>query len=566
MCGIWTYFIKQHLGLSEEDLGKMFPVFMNTKGRGPDNHDFKVVEDKFALGFHRLAIIDPTNDGDQPFKFYDASTDTNYYCICNGEIYNAEKLKLDYESDKSYQNKYVFKSKSDCEVLIPLYIKYKQKIFEHLDGVFSFVIIILKDHQYDVFAGRDPFGVRPSFIGYNEKNGNVGISSEMKSLIGLFERIEPFTPGHYLTFNNHDKEEFKYNQYHSYDYKYQLEFNRKEVCKLIRAKLEDAVRKRLISDRPVCALLSGGLDSSSVCAIASKMLKEQGKKLYTFSIGMKGSPDLKFAQEVADFIGSEHTNVIVTNEICLNNKVNTIWATESFDNTTTRASNFQYLISEYISKNTDFKVVLSGDGSDELTSGYLYNYNAPTFEELHIEAIRKLKEIYLYDGLRADRATSIHGLELRVPFLDLEFVRYYLSINSEFRKPTKEHMEKSLLRESLVGYLPESVLFRQKEAFSDGTTPIEDAWHTTGKKNADAKFTDEEFNKLSQKYSHCKPRNKEELEYRIIFDNHGFGKHDNVIPEFWQFEWTDSDDPSARTIKDIHNSTLSVLESKSISK
>ena len=564
MCGIWAYFIKQHLELSEAELGKMFPVFMNTKGRGPDNHDFKVIEDKFILGFHRLAIMDPTNEGDQPFKFYDATTNTNYYCICNGEIYNAEKLKSDYENDNTHQNKYEFKSKSDCEVLIPLYIKYKEKILEHLDGVFSLIIITLKDHDYHVFACRDPFGVRPSFIGYDEKNGNLAISSEMKSLLGLFKRIEPFKPGHYLTFSNCGKEDFHYQQYHNYDYKYQLEFDRKETCRQIRLKLENAVKKRLISDRPVCALLSGGLDSSAVCAIASKILKEQGKKLYTFSIGMKGSPDLTFAQKVANFIGSEHTSIYVTNEICLNNKVNTIWATESFDNTTTRASNFQYLISEYIKKNTDFKVVLSGDGSDELTSGYLYNFNAPSFEKLHIEAVRKLKEIYLYDGLRADRATSIHGLEIRVPFLDLEFVDYYLSINPEFRKPTKEFMEKSLLRESLVGYLPEEVLFRQKEAFSDGTTPIEDAWHTTGKKDAEEKFTDTEFVELSKKYLHCQPRNKEELEYREIFDNFGFGKHDNVIPEFWPFEWTDTDDPSARTIKELHNSNVN-NESKSIS-
>lgn len=539
MCGIWVYLLKDNDEI--KDFNELYNKFYTMTGRGPDNFVFKYIKDKFIIGFHRLKIMDLSEDGNQPFEF--KKDNIQYYSVCNGEIYNAQDLK-----DNELQD-YNFKSRSDCEVLIPLYLKYGLKMCDYLDGVFTFAIIKLVGSSYEVVASRDRIGVRPGFIGYNNDNNSICISSEIKGLTGIFDNIDVFGPGKYLLFNNNPNDKYNYISY--YDYKYRIIDNTEEIyMKNIKNLLIESVKKRLISDKPVCALLSGGLDSSLICSIASKLLKKMGRKLYTFSIGMEGSPDVVYAQKVANYIGSKHTVVRINNEEALDAIKNVVWATETFDITTIRASTGQYLISKYIAENTDFKVVLSGDGSDELTSGYLYNFNAPSLEALHDEAVRRIKEIHLYDGLRADRATSIHGLELRVPFLDHTFVDYYLSINPKYRELNEDRMEKYLLRKSFEGYLPEVVLWRQKEAFSDGISSSDDSWYTTIQKYTKIIIKDKDMKNI--KYRHCIPKTKESLYFRNLFNKLFSDKYCNVIPEIWMPMWTDTDDPSARTIKNIY--------------
>lgn len=548
MCGIWAYLInKENESVGELNMSNLFDKFMTISGRGPDNLSFSNNNDSFLLGFHRLSIMDVSLNGNQPFTYKQG--DLTYICICNGEIYNSAELK----SNILENNKYTFESESDCEVLIPLFIFYAEKMVHMLKGVFAFIILkVDSNNNYSAFICRDRIGVRPLFIGRNKDNKNIGICSEMKGLTDIFDWVHVFTPGSYLSL---DSNSYNYEPpYQYYEYKYKLgksdiQENR-EIY--VRDAFINSVKKRLISDRPVCALLSGGLDSSLVCSVASKLMKDNNMKLYTYSIGMAGSTDEYYAKKVADFIGSEHTVVNITNEEALSAIKDVIWATETFDITTIRASTGQYLISKYISENSDFKVVLSGDGSDEVASGYIYNYLAPSEEDLHKEAVKRVKEIHLYDGLRADRATSIHGLELRVPFLDADFVDLYLSIDPTFRMPDKDHMEKHLLRSAFKGYLPEEVLWRKKEAFSDGISSEEDSWHKTLNNFVDKFVSDEEFNNNHFKYEHCTPQTKESYFYRKIFDELLGDKYCNVIPEIWMPNWSKVADPSARELKNIY--------------
>lgn len=546
MCAIWIYLIKDDDNIDGKDLNDIYKKFQSLSGRGPDNYNFSVIDNKIIIGFHRLSIMDVSKKGNQPFRYL--NDETEYICICNGEIYNADKIKKEL--------KYDFTSFSDCEVLIPLYLKYGKNMYKYLDGVFSFVIVELKNNYYNVLACRDRIGVRPAFIGYNNNNGSLAISSEVKGLLNLFDNIEVFPPGKYLNFSSTCDTTFTYETYYEFKYKYnKLPFS-SNILLDIKNKFTDAVRKRLITDRPLCALLSGGLDSSLVCSIASRLLKECGQKLYTFSIGMPGSPDNMYAKKVADFIGSVHTVVNINNAEALSAIKDVVWATETFDITTIRASTGQYLISKYISENTNFKVVLSGDGSDELTSGYLYNYNCPNHDDLHNEAVKRIKEIHLYDSLRADRATCIHGLELRVPFLDYKFIDYYLSINPELRQPTSDCMEKYLLRKSFEGYLPNEVLWRQKEAFSDGISSQEDSWYKTIQNHVENRFSEKDLLEAKINFSHCSPTTKESLYFRNMFNKLFGNKYSNVIPNMWMPMWSNTDDPSARTIKNIYKNNI----------
>ena len=427
-------------------------------------------------------------------------------------------------------------------------------------GEFAFCIICLdSSNNYTAYICRDRIGVRPLFYGTNDCDSNIGICSEAKGLINIFDHINVFKPGTYNIFNS--RSEFNLKKCKYYHYKYQLSNQVTEHrYKYIQEHLTNAVKERLISDRPICALLSGGLDSSLVCSIASQILKENGKKLYTFSIGLPGGTDADYAKKVSEFIGSEHTVVEISNLQALAALKDVIWATETFDITTIRASTGQYLISKYISENTDFKVVLSGDGSDEVASGYIYNYLAPNLEDLHNEAIKRVEEIHLYDGLRADRATSIHGLELRVPFLESNFVDMYLSIDPKYRIPTKDRMEKYLLRKSFEGYLPEEVLWRKKEAFSDGISSEEDSWHSIIDSFVNKLVSDDEFEQNHQKYTHCTPKTKEAYFYRKIFDELFGDKYCNLIPEFWMPNWSDASDPSARELTNLYSNNFEDLK------
>ena len=547
MCGIWAYFLKKGFK-GEIDIDKLFSKFKTIYGRGPDNLNFNYYKDLFFLGFHRLSIMDTSSNGNQPFSYiYEEKT---YICVCNGEIYNAEQLK---EGINSSHLNYEWTSGSDCEVLIPLYILYGSEMVNQLRGVFALNITIIDaDNNYDTFICRDRIGVRPLFIGLNNGDSNVGFCSEAKGLTDIFDKVEVFRPGCHVIYHSEQGFLEPFINYYNYEYKLAEQSIQDNRIHYIRDMFTKAVNKRLISDRPVCALLSGGLDSSLVCSVACRLLKESEIDLYTYSIGMENSTDEMYAKKVANFIGSKHTVVNITNEQALMALKEVIWATETFDITTIRASTGQYLISKYISENSDFKVVLSGDGSDEVASGYIYNYLAPSNDDLHKEAIKRVKEIHLYDGLRADRATSIHGLELRVPFLDSEFVDLYLSIDPKYRMPNKDHMEKHLLRSAFEGYLPEEVLWRKKEAFSDGISSENDSWHSVISKFVDKFVTDDDFELNSIKYLHCTPKTKEAYFYRKIFDELFGDKYSNVIPAMWMPNWSNATDPSARELKNIY--------------
>jgi len=552
MCGIWAYLTEK----DDIDFDKIFKNFNNISGRGPDNMNFLSVKNKYMLGFTRLSIMDPSPRGNQPFEFYE--DDIKYTCICNGEIYNADELKTSID--------YNFSSSSDCEVLIPLYLKYKTDMISKLDGVFSFIIIKETNDETEYFIVRDRIGVRPLYVGVDEL-GQYIFASELKAMKDIAVHAEQFSPGTYsLIKRNHVNKETKEEKNTYYDVTSNLELkwlktyqqDEEKIMEFIRNKLTAAVKKRLISDRPVCALLSGGLDSSLVCSIASKLLKEKGIPLYTFSIGIPGSPDNVYAQKVADYIGSIHRVVNITSEDALNALKDVIWATETFDITTVRASTGQYLVSKYIAENTDFKVVLSGDGSDEVTSGYLENFLAPNLEDLHSHAIDRIKNIHYYDVLRADRATSIHGLELRVPFLDVSFVDFYLQIDPKLRQPIKgKQCEKYLLRKAFENdYLPDEVLWRQKEAFSDGISSQENSWHSIIQNMCDKLITDEEL--ANNNFKTCKPKSKEAYYYRQVFTSMYGNNFGSIIPEFWMPKWSNTTDPSARSLKVYSTDNLQV--------
>ena len=549
MCGIWAYLLHKNIELNHD---KILNNFMNIKGRGPDSLKLIHYKNKYMIGFHRLSIMDVSSNGNQPFEYYDESTDTKYTCVCNGEIYNASNIVA------GLGNEYNFISSSDCETLIPLYIKYKEDMVKYLDGVFSIIIIIEKDNNVEYFIVRDRIGVRPLYIG-KDTNNNFIFSSELKGMKDIAVSSEQFNPGTYKMIsyseNNYNVRTETYFTPKKYlDIKDYMGINKlNNIYENIRYTLTESVKKRLMSDRPVCALLSGGLDSSLVCSIASKLLKETGQKLYTYSIGIPGSPDNKYAKIVADYIGSEHTVINLNQEDAITALKEVIWATETYDITTVRASTGQYLVSKYIAENTNFKVVLSGDGSDEVTNGYLENFLAPDKEALHKHAIKRISEIHYYDVLRADRATSIHGLELRVPFLDVSFVDFYMSIDPVLKLPNPNRCEKYLLREAFsTDYLPKEILWSQKEAFSDGISSKENSWHSIIKTVCDEIISDDDLTNAKTTFNYCSPISKESYYFRQLFTEMYGKQFDNTIPGFWMPEWSSTDDPSARSL-DIYS-------------
>ena len=544
MCGIWLLLSRKDTIL---ELEKYQNNFKNIEGRGPDESVLEKVNNENSenviLGFHRLSI-NGIELGNQPFNI--ETRYNNYYLICNGEIYNYKKLAADFDIE--------LKTKSDCEVILPLYMKVGiDRLVNLLDGVFAFSIITIDKSNNSVLVetARDRIGVRPIFYGVSKENTYTYICSEMKGISNLAEKVYVFPPGSIMSskLNKLNVIENKVKRYYDFNYiDRHVETNENDMLSLIRIYFEKSIKKRLMSDRPIGSLLSGGLDSSLVSAVVSKMLR---KKIKTFSIFMPGGTDKHFSDMVSKHINSDHYNIELTKQDFLDAIEETIWAIESYDITTVRASVGQFLVSKFISEETNIKVVMSGDGSDELCSGYIYNYNAPSLEDLHKEAELRLKEIHLYDGLRADRATSYHGLELRVPFLDYEFVDMYMKINEKLRIPLEDRMEKYLLRKAFENenLLPNDVLWRKKEAFSDGVSSIEESWHTTIKKYISTKISDEEFNKNKDKFEHCKPETKEAYYYRKIFCEK-FGDHNSeVIPKFWLPNWSDGlKEPSAREL------------------
>ena len=516
------------MGFEKKDVTReeLLPFFDRTKSRGPDMS--RVVETPTGwLCFHRLAIMGLTPEGMQPFRL---GAD---YLVCNGEIYGFRPLK------RQLQEKgYTFQSGSDCEILLPLYREYGLDMFARLDAEFA---LVLYDGRTDsLIAARDPIGIRPLFYGY-DRSGGIVFASEAKNLVGLCREIRPFPPGHYYaggTFVRYA------------DFTTVSEYCRDDLetaCKNIRDKLIAGVDKRLDADAPLGFLLSGGLDSSLVCAISSVVL---GKKIRTFAIGMdKDAIDLKYAREAADYIGADHTEVYMTREEVLATLDELIALLGTWDITTIRASMGMYLCCKAIHEKTDIRVLLTGEISDELF-GYKYTDFAPSGEEFQKEAKKRVDELYMYDVLRADRCISVNSLEARVPFGDLDFVKYVMSLDPEMKRNTYG-MGKYLLRHAFEKdrLLPEGILWRQKAAFSDavGHSMVDDL-----KAYAQEKYTDGAFEALRHKYDyHCPPFTKESLLYREIFEKHYPGQA-AMIRDFWMpnKSWAgcDVDDPSARAL------------------
>lgn len=506
--------------------------FFKTKSRGPDMS--RIIDTPAGrLGFHRLAIMDVHESGMQPFCL------NGSYLVCNGEIYGFRSLK------ESLSSEYSFKSDSDCEILLPLYEKYGFGMFNMLDA--EFALIIYDRFSNSFVAARDPIGIRPLYYGKSKYGGGMIFASEAKNLVGLTDRIIPFPPGHYYA-------DGKFVCYCDIAGRREPAADDIDtVCRNIREKLTAGIEKRLDSDVPVGFLLSGGLDSSIVCSVSSKLLS---KPIKTFAIGMEGDAiDLKYAKQVADFIGSDHTEVIISSDDVISSIEKVVYLLGTYDITTIRASIGMYLVCKAIHETTDIRVLLTGEISDELF-GYKYTDFAPDAESFQCEAEKRLRELHMYDVLRADRCISVNSLEARVPFGDLDFVKYVMSIPAEM-KMNKYGIGKYLLRRAFDGgYLPDSILWREKAAFSDavGHSLVDDI-----KEYADSLYTDEEFELKSSKYTFAAPFTKESLLYREIFEKYYPGQAE-MVAGFWMpnrnWDGCNVNDPSARVLSNYGNSGM----------
>lgn len=504
--------------------------FETTISRGPD--DSRVIDTgKGYLGFHRLAIMGLNSAGMQPFQL-DSS-----FCVCNGEIYGFEKIK------EELSKKYSFKSDSDCEILLPLYKEYGTDMFAMLDA--EFVCIIYDGDSKEYIAARDPIGIRPMYYGYDRQK-TIVFASEPKNLVGIVDKIMPFPPGHYYK----NGEFICYCDIAAVDEVCQDDLE--TVCENIHKKLVLGVEKRLVADAKVGFLLSGGLDSSLVCAIAAKKSKSPIK---TFAIGMsEDAIDLKYAKQVADYIGSNHTEVYMTPDEVISSLKTVIHLLGTFDITTIRASIGMYLICKAIHEKTDIRVLLTGEISDELF-GYKYTDFAPSAEEFQLESQKRIRELHMYDVLRADRCISVNSLEARVPFGDIDFVKYVMSIDPEL-KMNRYGKGKYLLRHAFEegGYLPDTILWREKAAFSDA---VGHSMVDYLKAYAETVYTDAEFQEKCEKYSHAKPFTKESLLYREIFEEYYPGQSRMII-DFWmpnkEWDGCNVNDPSARVLANYGDS------------
>lgn len=501
-----------------------------TVSRGPD--DQRIVElNGGVMGFQRLSIMGLTPEGMQPF-FFDGN-----YSVCNGEIYGFKKQR-----QALIEKGYSFVSDSDCEILLPMYKEYGTDMFRLLDAEFACVIY---DGRADEFiAARDPIGIRPLYYGY-DGDGQIIFASEAKNLVKFCEKIMPFPPGHYWK----NGEFTCYCDITAVDSV--IRDDMETVCRNIREKLVAGVEKRLAADAKVGFLLSGGLDSSLVCSIAQSRSETPIK---TFAIGMSTDAiDLKYAREVADYIGSDHTEVIITKEDVLDALETVVKLLGTYDITTIRASMGMYLLCKAIHEQTDIRVLLTGEISDELF-GYKYTDFAPSAQEFQKESVKRVSELHMYDVLRADRCISSNSLEARVPFGDLDFVKYVMAVDPEM-KLNKYNKGKYLLRHAFEGnYLPHSILYREKAAFSDA---VGHSMVDYLKEYAESRYTQEEYGEGIKKYDHARPFTKESLLYRDIFEKFYPGQSEMVV-DFWMpnKEWNgcNVNDPSARVLSNYGES------------
>jgi asparagine synthase (glutamine-hydrolysing) len=544
MCGIFA------LLNSRYNQGAIYPYFKKGCRRGPEFSTIGEEGMKVIMGFHRLAINGLNSESNQPIRIGDI------VLICNGEIYNYKEL---YELLGDTVNP---TTASDCEIIVHLYMQYgMEHTLSVLDGEFAFVLLDQSAHLPHslVYIARDPFGVRPLYI--SNVGSGVGFASEMKMLAGhapeggaLEGCVSHFAPGYVSTY------ELSTGIHPTWTLASNVPFflprpvsvfSHADPRLAIFTKLENAVRKRVNNtERPVACLLSGGLDSSLIASISASMVQVP---IETYSIGLSGSEDLAYARKVADHIGSKHTEIVLSENDFLTAIPEVIEAIESYDTTTVRASIGNYLLGKYIAANSDCKVILNGDGADEVAGGYLYMHACPNALEFDRETRRLLREIHKYDVLRSDKSIASHGLEPRTPFLDRDFVDTYLSIPPEQRfHPGKGTQEKYLLREAFSGkrvpdgsrtYLPDEVLWRRKEAFSDGVSKTTRSLYEIIQEHVETL----EGGKVN--VSNVPPITREQHYYRSIFERLYEGQG-NIISHFWMPKYVDATDASARTIVD----------------
>lgn len=539
MCGIWVC-------VGDCDVRMSPRQYEALQKRGPDDTKILSLADAI-MAFHRLAIRDPRPEGMQPFVRGDC------VLVCNGEIYNYDELLERFPALRSD-----LVSHSDCEIILALYLylgRSMEAVLDHIRGEFSLVLLEMEADTETLrhgYAARDPYGVRPLFIGTGKDR--LVLSSLLQGLVGL---VQPSTarqlePGHLLCFGK-DGETRWQRQYHAPRIFVLSSRDERSCYREVCDRLIEAVRRRMISDRPIGALLSGGLDSSLVVAIVHRIL---GIPVRTFTIGLDGceSTDIGFAQDVVEHLGlgSAATIVRLPMEDALGSIEEVIKDIESYDITTIRASIMQHAIARYIRTHTSIRVILNGDGADEVQMGYLYFRLAPDTEAARQENHKLLREIHFFDGLRVDRCLGAMGLEARLPFLDVEFVEYFMSLPAEWTVPIHGRAEKALIRNAFhvcyPGLLPDSVLFRQKEAFSDGVSSSGHSWH----RRLQSHINKMDFHLDPSRWKINPPISKESMYYRSLFDQHFQGMH-HVLPHFWQPAFTTAQDPSARELSTVYH-------------
>ena len=551
MCGIVCAFdLKQS---SEELRPQILEMSKRIRHRGPDWTGI-FSNEKALMGHERLAIVDPTS-GNQPLY----SENGRYVLAANGEIYNHQELR------KQFEGKYNFATASDCEVILALYQEKGPAFVDEMNGIFGFAIYDTQEDSY--FIARDHMGIIPLYMGWDQ-HGTFYVASELKALEGVCTKIELFPPGHYY----HSKDEAPVRWYTRDWMEFDAVKENTTSIEDIHDALADAVHRQLMSDVPYGVLLSGGLDSSVTSALAKRFAAKRVEsgdeqtawwpQLHSFSVGLEGSPDLAAAQKVAEHIGTVHHEIKFTIQEGLDAIRDVIYHLETYDITTVRASTPMYLMARAI-KALGIKMVLSGEGADELFGGYLYFHKAPTAKDFHEETVRKLDKLHQYDCLRANKSLAAWGIEGRVPFLDKEFMDVAMRINPQDKMINKERMEKWVVRKAFEDYLPESVAWRQKEQFSDG---VGYSWIDTLKEVVEAAVSDEQMANAHYRFPVQTPQNKEEFYYRSIFEEHFPSEAAALsvpsVPSVacstpialeWDEAFKNMNDPSGRAVAKVHD-------------
>ena len=548
MCGIFGI-LNNHQS-SKEDINT---AFKNGYKRGPEKSTFYEINKQTSFGFHRLAINGLNDESNQPIRADDC------VLICNGEIYNYKELKAEELNDVS------FKTQSDCETIIHLYRKYGiVETLKLINGEFAFALYDLKNET--IMLARDPLGVRALYFAEATPfTKEIVFASELKCISPLNKhsviKVEQFKPGCYMTIKQGIENmwyiDTRYSQYYSPllpDVTAQIHESESSYLSMINTTLKQCVKRRVTTtERPVACLLSGGLDSSLITALVAK--EYGGENLETYSIGMPGSEDLKYARMVAEHLRTKHTEIVMSEDEFFDAIPEVIKSIESYDTTTVRASTGNYLVSKYISKNSQAKVIFNGDGSDEVTGGYLYFHKAPSPDEFDKECRRLLKDIHTFDVLRSDKSISSNGLEPRTPFLDKEFVDMYMSIPLEFRYHAgRNQCEKYLLRKAFEAenLLPHEVLWRTKEAFSDGVSKATRSWYEVIEQKVSN--MDLSYNSMHDTYTVNTPTTVEQFYFRSLFEMY-YENLGYLIPYFWMPRFINAKDSSARTL-DIYSNII----------